>query len=862
MILKAYQLDALAALKRFFEDCRAVGAAAAFDRATSGPEAAARLGALRGGYVQWATMPNAPRVCLKVPTGGGKTIMATHAAKIVGDTWCERENPVVLWFCPSDTIRAQTCEALKNPRHPYRMSLDEQFGWRARVFDIDEKFNVRPADVEGGACVIVSTIQAFRQSDTGKYNVYRHNENMEPHFARMAAPAPGMELDPRGRPKLSFANLLYHHRPIVIVDEAHNVISDLSQETLARLNPAAIVELTATPRPNNNTLYSVRAAELKEEEMIKLPIELREHLDWERAVDEAILKRAELEKAAEGERDYVRPVLLLQARHAGGEAGVAELREYLAGTANIPAREIAVATGDQKDLDGVDIFARDCPVKYVITVEALKEGWDCSFAYVLCSLANVKSEASVEQLLGRVMRMPYARARRAPALNRAYAYVLSPAFGEAAGALVRKLMARGFDDAEAASAIEHGPSELPGLFGRGEANKVDLERPLAAADLPATIGTENGGRTIVLSGETTEADVAALAKRVSGAEFIEIQYKFSGIRRAAAPSPAGSGARFTAPRMMVELQGEWLFPDPDRIFEEYDWDIAKLISPRLEAREFAIEPQGDGFVIDLDGNRLCYSPSGDQPQLQMADVEGWTATNLVAWLDRRLRQVDVPQSAMLEWLRQAVEHLTDGRGIGLSQLMLAKYALANRMEAKIDAARREARGMAFQTALFAREARVMLNFDDGFEFSASMYDDQAVHCGAYRFQKHYLGASRVPLIDGGEAGEEFACAKAIDALPQVKYWLRNVARHSRSFWLPTSTDRFYPDFIALLDDGRTLVVEYKGAHLADGRDAKEKRMIGELWEKHAAGRGLFLMAVKNADGLDARGQIMKKMGAA
>jgi len=520
MILKNYQRDTLDVLQRFFEACRISGAREAFRAVTGEPEIAARLGRLLSGdYERWESIPNTPRVCLKVPTGGGKTIIAAYAAKVVSDTWLERENPVVLWFTPSDTIRRQTSEALKNPRHPYRVALDEQFGGCVRVFDIDEKFNIRPADIEGGACVIVSTMQSFIKEDTNKYNVYKDNENLESHFVKMLpARRVGMEmLDDGSRPKYSFANLLYYYMPIMLVDEAHKVVTSLSQETLRRINPSAIIEFTATPRPNNNTLYNVRASELKDEEMIKLPIELREHSGWESAVDEAIAKRAELEKAAENESEYIRPILLFQAQSKNNEVTVDILKKYLVETANLPENQIKIATGEQKELDDIDLFNSNEPTRYIITVEALKEGWDCSFAYVLCSLTNIKSDTSVEQLLGRVMRMPYAKSRKIKALNKAYAYVLSKAFGESAGALVKKLADRGFDDTEAQAALELKPSDLDGgLFGRYDINKIDFDEPpiLLLAEPPDSIGFENDGKTIVFTPETTEADVERIVRSI------------------------------------------------------------------------------------------------------------------------------------------------------------------------------------------------------------------------------------------------------------------------------------------------------------------------------------------------------------
>jgi type III restriction enzyme len=212
-----------------------VGHKEAFKKITSDPDIAARLKSLKNTYTAWDTIPNTPRVCLKVPTGGGKTILAAHAVKVAGETWREKEYPLVLWFVPSDAIRRQTAEALKNPRHPYRQTLDDQFAGKAQVFDLDEKFNITPDDINDNTCIIVSTIQSFVKEDTSKYNVYRDNENLEPHFVRMpSVKFAGMEhCNPQGRspagqdrPKYSFANLLYYHCPLMIVDEAHKVVTD------------------------------------------------------------------------------------------------------------------------------------------------------------------------------------------------------------------------------------------------------------------------------------------------------------------------------------------------------------------------------------------------------------------------------------------------------------------------------------------------------------------------------------------------------------------------------------------------------------------------------------------------------------
>jgi type III restriction enzyme len=669
-----------------------------------------------------------------------------------------------------------------------------------------------------------------------------------------------MEPSPEyNRPKYSFANLLMYHRPIMIVDEAHKVVTDLSQETQRRINPAAIIEFTATPRPDNNTLYNVRATELKEEEMIKLPIALVEHTGWELAVDEAIVRRAALEKDAQKEKEYIRPILLFQAQSKDKLITVEKLKNYLLETANLPEKQIKIATGEQKQLDDIDLFNPDEPTRFIITVEELKEGWDCSFAYVLCSLANIKSDTSVEQLLGRVMRMPYAKERKEPSLNKAYAYVVSTHFGEAAKALTEKLINKGFDDYEAQSAIELKLGEGNNLFGRPEIYKIDLDEPLFVAELPATITIENNNKTIVFTPETTYEDIERL-KTVIPEKAVEIDYKFQNYQwMDATPSPAKRGECFSVPRLMFEVQGEFIFAEPDTIFEQFDWDIKDYASCELSSVEFNIEEMpGKGFFIDIDGNRLRYSEAGkDQLLPFMADVDVWTEANLIYWLDASLKQDDIPQSNMVFWLNNVIQYLTEKRKIPVSKLMIAKYALLNKLSSRIAEARKKARTASFE--LFQREGRKKIDFDYPFSFTAGMYDGVPLYQGKYKFKNHFLGNDRIPAFDRNEDGEECECAKAIDSCSAIVYWLRNVSRHPASFRLPTPTDNFYPDFIAKLKDNRILVIEYKGEHLADNQDTKDKILIGEFWEKYTKRKCLFLLAVKNKDGKDVAEQIKEKI---
>ena len=155
MELKKYQTETLSTLRRFFEEARIAGPKGAYEAVVKNPEIARRLGRYGGNYAPLKELANAPYVCLRLPTGGGKTLLAAHSISIARDAWVEKDYPMVLWLVPTNTIRLQTVDALKNPKHSYRQALDEAFGGRVRVFDIADFTNIRPQDIGGHCCIVV-----------------------------------------------------------------------------------------------------------------------------------------------------------------------------------------------------------------------------------------------------------------------------------------------------------------------------------------------------------------------------------------------------------------------------------------------------------------------------------------------------------------------------------------------------------------------------------------------------------------------------------------------------------------------------------------------------------------------------------
>lgn len=620
MLLKGYQTDTLDALRDFLAAARIDGPKAAYEAAIAEPARKKILGAWATGYRALEGLPDIPYVCLRIPTGGGKTLLAAHSAGVARDAWIEREWPLVLWLTPSDMIRRQTLDALKNPRHAYRQALDAKFDGRVRVFDIADFTMMRPHDLQQNVCIVVGTIQTLRTTSTDGRKVYAHNEELEPHFAGLPLAGRDVERLQNGNPKFSFANLMHVHRPLMIVDEAHNAVSSLSRTLQARVNPCAIIEFTATPRFNSNILFSVSAWTLKDAEMIKLPITLREHKNgWQEAVSAARATHAILAaKAAEDRRNYIRPIILFQAQPKDEEVTVEVLKAHLIDVENIPPEKIAVATGDQRELDGVNLFDPACPVEFVITVEALREGWDCSFAYILTSVSKIKSETSVEQLLGRVLRMPYATKRAAPELNRAYAHVSEEAFAEAANALKDCLTKMGFEEQEAISCIDGEQFEIGenGLFAPRQspppltftyvapASSGPALRQIASEKLTIEAAPDGGAIIRVQNylPPDLQAQIAAALPAEALAGFSEqaASYRAEASLRLA---PAEKGACFVAPALMAEVQGELELADPEIFWEAFDWSL-RSASALLDPGEFRPRETSVGFEIDLNGDSV------------------------------------------------------------------------------------------------------------------------------------------------------------------------------------------------------------------------------------------------------------------
>ena len=861
--LKNYQEKALESLRRYLTACSDLqDASLAFYKVT---EELWEQGLPYRDIKEPSELADIPYVCLRLPTGGGKTLLGCHAVAVANKEYLKRENSLVLWLVPSNAIKDQTLKALRDRDHAYRQALDTTVG-QVTVMDLSEALYLQQGTLIGSTVIIVGTLQAFRVEDKDGRKVYEGAGTLQHHFQNLPAEiVDKLDRDENGLAPYSLTNVMRIHRPLVIIDEAHNARTELSFDTLARFQPSAIIEFTATPASSknpSNVLHSVSAAELKAENMIKLPIRLETHNDWQALLSDAIAQRVDLEKKADFEQrkngDYIRPIMLIQAqphRHGRDTLAVEVIEKTLIEDHHISENQIARATGQDKGLEDVDLSNDKCEIRYVITVQALREGWDCPFAYILCSVTEQRSTGAVEQILGRVLRLPYCRPKEVAELNRAYAFVASPNFIEAAQNLVDALVENGFNKQEAKDFIRPVNTEQ-GTFGLGLWRRTPPVKTIPLPEVPdpnrLSVGLRDKieihqeNKTITLKGILYPEEETEVMKLFVGHDVKDIW--INEVRRYKTEveeffkSPAERRLPFQIPLLCIK-QAEQLELFEEDHFLEKGWDLNSF-DPKLTAQEFgALSGEGGQFGeidVGIEGKiKSKFIPDLNRQLKLIEVVENWTDSQLIHWLDKDLLFIEFSSQEKEIFLTKMISDLLDYRGMNLGQLVRKKFELRKIAEQKIKAYRREAQNKIYQELLFGEGAnQVVVSPEKCFTFHPDQYPRRFDCPASDTFNKHYY--SKVGELDA--EGEEFLCAQFIDQMEEVEFWVRNLQQQeSFSFWLQTATDKFYPDFVSKLKDGRYLVVEYKGADRWSNDDSKEKRRLGELWALKSGGRCLFVM---------------------
>jgi type III restriction enzyme len=748
-----------------------------------------------------------PTFCVKIPTGGGKTLLAVKIVDLVNMIYRKRKTGLVLWIVPTTQIYRQTIQNLKDRDHPYRQHIDLASGGHTLILEKSDRFS--PQDIQENLVVMMLMLPSANRKTKETLKVFKDNGGFQDFFPseddikgqeNMLKRFPNLDTYEKEsgfwgkQVKTSLGNTLRTLSPLIILDEGHKAYSEGAQRTLHGFNPCLIVELSATP-VQSNVLVDITGRELHREEMIKLDLHVvnKASPDWKDTLLAGFNKRNVLEEKT---REYeantginIRPICLIQVERTGKEQQGGrwihseQVREHLIKIMGVAADEIAVKTSEKDELKEVDdvggLLARDCKVRYIITKQALQEGWDCSFAYILVILTNPSSKNSLTQLVGRILRQPFAQKTQVRELDESYVF----------------------------SFQQRGKELL-------ESIKLGFEQE-GLGDLRGHVATEDER-----SGTSDEAMERAL----------EIRDQFKKAAR-----------RTILPVFMVKDRGSWRPVSYEMdIAARIPWvevDLKPVIGLTLSA--FEEKDVEVGVTLADDSHRLIETrgrkelkEGGIRIDLvfmtrQLCDIvpNPWQAHEFAKKILNHFRKkVDDKQAAerlvannfvfLIEELRKHLEAEKDRLAEGIFRSMLEKDALrfliiGNNFD------------WTLPTSISVRPTAKTLTRKDGSPLQLNLFEF-------------------VPEEDFNET--ERAVAWYLENQRRLFFWYRNRSRRDYSIqgW---REHRIYPDFIFTATDKdtqtdyeRVFVVETKGLHLKDNAKTDYIRKIFNICTREAKSR--------------------------
>ncbi len=800
-------------------------------------------------------VPGTPHVCIKVPTAGGKTFIAVNALHTLFDAFATDRPKAVVWLVPWSNLLDQTVRNLSNPAHPYRQKLNSLFNHRVAVYqkkDLLQGANFSPAVVQQQLSIFVLSFGSLRATKKEDRKIFEENGALAT-FAGSSDTNAHVLAD---TDQTALINVIRSLTPVVVVDESHNAESDLSVEMLRNLNPSFVLDLTATPKKNANIVSFVPAISLKKEHMVKLPVIAYNHKEKSQVVESALNLQRQLEHLANAEHKaggrYIRPIVLFQAQPRIGDDNTTfeKLKQQLL-KLKIPEAQIKIKTADINELKDVDLMSPKCPVRYIITVNALKEGWDCPFAYILASLADRSSAVDIEQILGRVLRQPYVMRHQNDLLNVSYVLTASAKFTETLQSIIRGLEFAGFSRNDYRSADEQQADAEPKstaqalqgfLFPESDATESDdIEPDKIQFDPAAPPDAPMGNVTPTL------AAITQIAIEKNQAFEQQISQQASGESAPLTPEPgnnvkkiflkddyAAIAQTLNLPQFYLDVPQAGLFGQGERVLLNQE---VLLKGFRLSEEDIKIEwdtVETDLYKIDLErtqGNE--YRPvflQIDNDQVKEVFV------NYI---------LTKPKAGQVKDLaHRMLQLIGDMYPIADPQIKL----YLERILSSFDAERMKdwlAREYTYRDKI-KKKIRSLADHYAEEQFKKLLTVGKITVAESFAFKKTImpglLGKSLGKSLyerEGSMNGFEERIISELAALPNVLFWHRNLGR-GKGFAINGFKSNHYPDFVIYTKNGTLILLETKGDD-RDNSDSGAKNRLGRTWADQAGRQYKYFM---------------------
>jgi type III restriction enzyme len=797
------------------------------------------------------TIPQCPHVCIKLPTGGGKTFLACNALQPIFTKYHKGLHKVVVWSVPSTSILDQTLKNLKDPSHPYRQKLNDLFSHKVAVYDKKELLDAQSFNattVKEHLSIMVLSYASLRITNKEERKTYQDNSNYTSFFN--ADTDRNLLLQKPGVDEMSLINVIRQLHPVCVVDESHNTQGDLSVEMLQDLNPSFILDLTATPKTNSNLISVADSMALKKENMVKLPVVVYNHNRTEDVIESAINLQKSLERLAiEGEANggsYIRPIVLFQAQSKGNEDNITyqKLKEKLVKVYGLNEQHIAIKTATINELKNEDLLSKQSQIRYIITVNALKEGWDCPFAYILATIANRSTPVEVEQILGRILRLPNATKQADRMLNMGYVFTSSPDFQRTLDAIVQALNKQGFSKLNtrdsAIVSIEQEAEVIPNMLQeqmdmfKGETTTEKPLDELIDDNYVFTPSANNNFTTIIQQKATAaynqlqqvvdslgDTELSTTPLNAEMMQPITIRDKYKEVVKDIA-----------IPQFMRVNEQKSLLQNDDYVLVDREWLL----------NNFKLSQEGtkinfDSITVNIREVDLV-AESSNESLPQAVKINAKTREAIIKHINSLSSELQLQSLANM-----VIDAM--GKMPPISQPELKKYTqrVIEDLESEKLAELKQS------PELYAMKLKKKVN--DFMNNHAEEEFEKRVTIGKIELKPRYTFPKTITLTRSMPCGNlglyskeedvnslESKLKGALEAMDNVMFWHRNISR--RGFELNGNFNH-YPDFIVYTQSKKIILIETKGEHL----DANKKIKLGSFYTKYSSQQLHYFMLFEN-----------------
>jgi len=797
------------------------------------------------------SIPQCPHVCIKVPTGGGKTFLACNALAPIFSQYYKGLQKAVVWLVPSSSILEQTLKNLKDPSHPYRQKLNDLFSHRVEVYDKKELLDAQSFNagtVKENISIMVLSYASLRITNKEERKSYQDNSNYAGFFNADADK--NLLLQKQGVDEMSLINVIRLLNPVCIIDESHNAESSLSVDMLKDLNPSFVLDLTATPKNNSNIISVADSMSLKKENMIKLPVVVYNHNRTEDVIDSAITLQKNLERIAiQNEADggsYIRPIVLFQAQSKGGEDNVTyqKLKEKLIKVYGLQEKHIAIKTATINELKQEDLLSKQCEIRFIITVNALKEGWDCPFAYILATIANRSTPVEVEQILGRILRLPNATKHVDKMLNMSYVFTSSPDFQRTLDSIVAALNKQGFnklnsrdltvvsiEEEEEISFVEDDGGQLDIFNDKGETEKPLNE--LISDNYVSTIKNNTAFAEILqqkanraydnLEKLVDDLDYTELSTTPLTPEMmqpIKIREKYLEVVK-----------EITLPQFVRLNEQKSLLQSSDYILVEKEWLLNNFklskegtkinfdsISVNIREVDLVAESNKEYLPQAVKINSKTREAIMKHINSLSNELQLQSLANIT--IDAMGKMPPISQPELKKYTQRVIEDLEPEK---LAELKQSPELYAEKLKVKI-----QGYMLSHAEEEFEKRLGNEITLKDTYQFPESITLTRSMPSGNFGL---YSKEESVNSLESKLKG-------ALEEMDNIVFWHRNISR--KGFEINGNINH-YPDFIVYTNSKKIILIETKGEHL----NADKKIKLGGFYTKYSNQQIHYFMVFEN-----------------